>query len=204
MKMTLKLLVLVLTLFILLQMGHSAPKRQLDCDSYLRYVYPEHFTHCDLGAYIYQLPPICSYSEWSEWETVDSSTVDVPTLQCSSGRAYSESRSRSASSPDCTPESETRQVCEFIIYVCCMSLLLWPSIGMPDDTDRFIEALGLGSVYAPAPVPGIPQCANCRPQSNSSTLAKYKRSSLQWCPETVGSKPICTDSAYTNGKNNGP
>ena len=107
--MTLKLLVLIF--FILLQKGHSAPKRQLDCDSYLRYVYPEYFTHCDSEQ---ADQPVCSYSEWSEWETVNNSTVDVPTSQCGSGHAYNESRTRSAPSPECPPESETHHVCEFV------------------------------------------------------------------------------------------
>ena len=49
---------------------------------------------------------------------------------------------------------------------------------MPDDTDRFIEALGLGRQRVP--LPELPT----------------KRSSLQWCSETNEPKYICTGPEY--------
>ena len=87
---------------------------QLNCDSLLRNIYPELFTHCD-----------CSYSQWSEWQFVPNSVVDVPTTQCPTGQAYSESRTRSAVGQGCISETETRVICKFlvplsitIIYLC--------------------------------------------------------------------------------------
>ena len=86
---------------------------QLNCDSLLRNIYPQWFTHCD-----------CSYSQWSEWKFVADSVVDVPTSQCSTGQAYSESFTRSAVGEGCISETETRVICKFltplslIIYLC--------------------------------------------------------------------------------------
>ena len=82
---------------------------QLNCDSLLRSIYPQWFTHCD-----------CSYSEWSEWKFVPDSVVDVPTSQCSTGQAYSESRTRSAVGQGCISETETRVICKLLapLYMC--------------------------------------------------------------------------------------
>ena len=76
---------------------------QLNCDSLLRNIYPQLFTHCD-----------CSYSQWSEWKFVPNSIVDVATSQCSTGQAYSESRTRSAVGEGCISETETRVICKFL------------------------------------------------------------------------------------------
>ena len=84
--------------------GRGDEYLQLDCESNnanLRLLYPERFAHCD-----------CSYSDWSEWQFVDGSVVDVPTSQCDSGQAYSESRTRSAIGDGCISETlETRVNC---------------------------------------------------------------------------------------------
>ncbi len=76
----------------------------LDCDSNVRIILPQLFTHCSS----------CSYSEWSKWQFVSDSIVDVPRSQCDSGQSYSESRSRSAIGDGCYPETETRVICK-----CC-------------------------------------------------------------------------------------
>ena len=85
---------------ILFSVSLVAGRLPLDCESNLRLLYPERFAHCD-----------CSYSDWSEWQFVDGSVVDVPTSQCDSGQAYSESRTRSAIGDGCISEKETRVNC---------------------------------------------------------------------------------------------
>ena len=73
----------------------------LDCESNLKLLYPEWFAHCN-----------CSYSDWSEWQLVEESVVDVPTSQCDSGQAYSESRTRSALGDGCNLETQKRMICK--------------------------------------------------------------------------------------------
>ena len=76
----------------------------LDCESNLRLLYPDWFAHCD-----------CSYSDWSEWQFVEGSAVDVPKSQCNSGQAYNESRTRSAIGDGCnSAETETRVICTLL------------------------------------------------------------------------------------------
>ncbi len=74
---------------------------QLPCDSPLRLRRPEFFKHCD-----------CSYGDWSEWEIVAGSTIDVPISKCESGEAYSESRQKKSFGKSCPPITETRQICK--------------------------------------------------------------------------------------------
>ncbi len=79
-------------------------------ESQLRILFPELFTHCT-G---------CQYSEWTEWQFVKDSIVDVPTSQCDSGQSYSESRNRSATGNGCVSETETRVVCKLFVVVKCV------------------------------------------------------------------------------------
>ena len=74
------------------------------CDSFLRILFPylAHFSHCD---------DTCTYTEWSQWQRVPNSDVNVAESTCNSGQAYSERRLRSASERGCDPKNETRQVC---------------------------------------------------------------------------------------------
>ena len=74
-----------------------------NCDSNLRILFPQWFTHCD-----------CVYSEWSEWKFIPDSVVDVLTSQCITGRVYSESRTRSVLGQDCLPDTDTRDICKFL------------------------------------------------------------------------------------------
>ena len=98
-----KQLLLCLLFSVSLVAGDDYDYESLDCESNLRLLYPEWFTHCD-----------CSYSDWSEWQFVDGSVVDVPTSQCASGQAYSESRTRSAIGDGCNSETETRVICTLL------------------------------------------------------------------------------------------
>ena len=72
------------------------------CDSFLRILFPHLFKHCD---------GTCTYTEWSQWQRVPNSVVNVAKSNCSTGEAYSERRTRTAPESGCDPESETRQVC---------------------------------------------------------------------------------------------
>ncbi len=95
------LFIAVATVFTLAWGGcQGAP---LNCASHLRIILPRLFTHCT-G---YQ------YSEWTEWQFVKDSIVDVPTSQCDTGQSYSESRNRSVTGNGCVSETETRVVCKF-------------------------------------------------------------------------------------------
>ena len=74
----------------------------LRCDSFLRILFPQLFKHC-AGS--------CTYTEWSPWQRVPNSVVNVAESNCTTGEAYSERRTRTASESGCNPESETRRVC---------------------------------------------------------------------------------------------
>ncbi len=76
---------------------------QLPCDSPLRLRRPEFFKHCD-----------CSYGDWSEWEIVAGSRIDVPKSQCEKGEAYSESRQKKSFGKNCPPITETRLICKLL------------------------------------------------------------------------------------------
>ena len=73
------------------------------CDSLLRLRRPDLFTHCD-----------CPYGDWSEWEIVEGSLVDVSKSRCLTGQAYSERRQRVSYADNCPPQTEDRQICESI------------------------------------------------------------------------------------------
>ena len=66
-------------------------------------------------------------------------------------------------------------------------------VGLPDDTDRLIEALCLGNVQITLKI--IPYELDL-----GTSVINTKRSSLRWCPETDGSKYICTEPPYTDGE----
>ena len=81
----------------------AAGSCQLPCNSQLRLLpnFQHLFGHCQ-----------CSYSEWSEWTAVSTSTV--PTSQCPSGRALREERAQVIlSGENCDEKSEDRTVCKW-------------------------------------------------------------------------------------------
>lgn len=103
---------LILCLFALMLASTSIRvEAQLSCDSQLRLLFPDFFTHCD-----------CHYDDWSDWEIEPQSTVDVPTWQCSSGAAYNETRIQYATGDQCESKTETQQVCKQLASLC---LNLW-------------------------------------------------------------------------------
>ena len=75
---------------------------QLPCSSQLRVIYPQLFVHCD-----------CHYSEWDEWVVDTASLVTVPTAQCPSGEALSETRIQIAIGHNCADRTETRSICKW-------------------------------------------------------------------------------------------
>ena len=89
---------------------------QLSCDSQLRLVLPQLFTHCSR----------CSYSEWSAWEAVPNSVVRVRTSQCRSNESYNETRTQSAVGQGCRSRTQTRSVCKWKnnFYIIDQSLLV--------------------------------------------------------------------------------
>lgn len=91
--------------------GLAAP---LPCDSNLRIVLPHLFSHCE-----------CQFSEWSEWENVPDTVVNVSTAVCNSSQAYDERRTRSAIGQMCEPVSETRQVCKFSLTSFLLGFSFW-------------------------------------------------------------------------------
>ena len=80
---------------------------QLSCNSQLRLVLPELFTHCSR----------CSYSEWSAWEAVPNSVVRVRTSQCRSNESYNETRTQSAVGQGCQSRTQTRSVCKYSLHL---------------------------------------------------------------------------------------
>lgn len=74
---------------------------QPPCDSPFRLRRPDLFKHCE-----------CLYGDWSEWEAVPDSLVNVSTSQCHTGQAYSEIRQRVSLQKDCSAQTEKRQICE--------------------------------------------------------------------------------------------
>lgn len=87
----------------------AASQRQLPCNSQLR-LHPsfQHlFTHCDPPV---TDPPSCQYGEWSEWSVEHD--VQVPTSQCSSGKAVNETRRQTDSNGVCDDNVESRQNCK--------------------------------------------------------------------------------------------
>ena len=113
----------------------------LPCDSNLRLLFPEYFSHCSQ----------CTYGDWSDWEIVPDSTVIVPVSQCSSGEAYREIRTQTAVEAGCElgSKTETRQICRFPITTLKrpFKISIFPNInaGMPDREDRLIMHFDLGS-----------------------------------------------------------
>lgn len=84
------------------QVAHGA----LRCDSPLRVLYPQYFTHCDYA-----------YLEWSDWSQIDGTRAIDPA--CSSGESYQETRSRTSIGGGCD-ETETRRKCAFTTMRSCM------------------------------------------------------------------------------------
>lgn len=79
-------------------------QQKLPCNSPLRKALPQYFLHC-----------VCRYSDWSDWEVVPKSAVDVPTSQCTSGNAVKERRSRTVLGGEgCSDTMETREICKDI------------------------------------------------------------------------------------------
>ena len=76
---------------------------QLPCSSQLRLIYPQLFIHCDCD---------CHYSEWGEWVVDAASLVTVPTAQCPSGEALSETKVQIATGHNCADRTETRSICK--------------------------------------------------------------------------------------------
>ena len=85
----------------------SAPRqrRQLPCTHPLRISLPDLFTHCN------SIP--CTYGTWSSWERVSGSVTNVSRSVCSSGKSYTEQRTRVATGSGCNdPLRETQSICE--------------------------------------------------------------------------------------------
>ena len=107
------------------------------CDSILRNIHPELFTHC-----------VCT---WSEWKPVANSfdiAIPVDPSLCSSGKVFLETRFSSGPEVGCGFQNETRAICKLFgvggseQFNACFSV----HAGMPDREDRLIMALGLGSI----------------------------------------------------------
>ena len=103
----------------------------LDCTSQIRLFLPHLFTHCST---------VCQYSEWSDWQMVSGSTVNVPTTQCSSGEAYNGTRTRSSTAYDysilgCTDTTQARQICKLFLhsirYCACTWIIIIVYVSIP-------------------------------------------------------------------------
>ena len=83
------------------------PKRQLPCTHPLRLSAPELFTHCDNASG-------CTYGMWSSWARVSGSVTAVPKSMCSSGKSYTEQRTRLATGSGCDESAlmETQDICK--------------------------------------------------------------------------------------------
>ena len=157
------------------------------CDSFLRILFPhlDRFRHCD---------STCTYSEWSQWQRVPNSNVNVAKSRCNSGQAYSERRSQSASERGCNPKLETQKVCKYLcnfivckcIYVFACVLYMYPA-GILDREDTLIYSLGLGStgydysIITPPPSPP----SNTTRRKRNNHLVEYR------CPANETDGFIC-------------
>ena len=72
------------------------------CDSRLRILRPQWFKHCD-----------CSYSDWSEWESVPNTIGTDVSGTCESGQAFIETRRQMAIGEGCEEQAENRTICKF-------------------------------------------------------------------------------------------
>jgi len=95
-------------------LGYNQQRRQsrasLPCDHPLRIVAPSLFSHC---------VTICSYSDWTPWETVQQRIPTTNNL-CASGRYYVQQRTRQIVSvigdrADCNEVNQTEKICKLLL-----------------------------------------------------------------------------------------
>ena len=79
----------------------ATSQQSLPCDSLYRLYRPDLFQHCN-----------CPYSDWSEWEIVEGSVVNVLKSACPTGQAYTERRQKNSYLSTCPTLVETKQICE--------------------------------------------------------------------------------------------
>ena len=84
---------------ILIVIKLCAVNAQLPCDSFLRVVRPELFTHCSS----------CFYNSWSSWTRTGS---PMNNNGCPTRRSFKETRSRTDSQGKCETETDRRTSCK--------------------------------------------------------------------------------------------
>ena len=89
----------VLLRFALIVINLCAVNAQLPCDSFLRVVRPDLFTHCSS----------CFYNSWSSWTRTGS---PMNNYGCPTNRSFNERRTRTDSQGKCQPETESRTTCK--------------------------------------------------------------------------------------------